>query len=445
MSLEQGKDGWLEATRRIEEAGQSNIVSLDLSDLNLTDVPESLERLVNLEVLNLNSNQITAIPGSIVHLVNLQSLSLNNNQITTVPEALVQVATLRSLHLHGNQITAIPDSLTRMANLQSLSLSSNKITAIPDSLAELPNLKVIFLSFNQITAIPDSFAQLANLERLYISGNRITTIPDSLARASDLQRLALSRNQIAVIPDSVARMTNLQVLALNGNQITAIPGALAQLASLRRLRLSGNQITVVPDSLAGLANLIELDLDGNPLPEEILAALKSGIPSFFRYLQTTATQKAYPRTVKLLLLGEPKSGKTTLLEALKGNPHPCDESRKETLGIDVANIKKLHPTDNQPIYLSVWDFAGQHMEHATHQFFLTENAVYLILWNARQGAESGNRDLWYWPELLKMRVRNPKFLLVATTLNTHRRTSILRTSRVPILVWKASSRWSWTG
>jgi hypothetical protein len=66
------------------------------------------------------------------------------------------------------------------------------------------------------------------------------------------------------------------------------------------------------------------------------------------------------------------------------------------------------------MYLSTWDFAGQHIEHATHQFFLTENAIYLILWNSRQGTEAGKRDLWYWLELLKMRVREPKFLLVAT-------------------------------
>jgi internalin A len=66
------------------------------------------------------------------------------------------------------------------------------------------------------------------------------------------------------------------------------------------------------------------------------------------------------------------------------------------------------------MYLSAWDFAGQHIEHATHQFFLTENAVYLILWNARLGAESGRRDLWYWLDLLRMRVRNARFLLVAT-------------------------------
>jgi internalin A len=115
-----------------------------------------------------------------------------------------------------------------------------------------------------------------------------------------------------------------------------------------------------------------------------------------------------------VLLGEPQSGKTTLLEALKGNPEPCDPSRQETLGVDVVTIEKTSPVDQKPMYLSAWDFAGQHIEHATHQFFLTENAIYLLLWNARQGTDSGKRDLWYWLELLKMRVREPKFLLVAT-------------------------------
>src|SRR2546430_2516286 len=249
---------------------------------------------------------------------------------------------------------------------------------------------------------------------LDLSRLTLSAIPDSIVELTNLQILSLSSNQITAIPDSLAQLTTLQVLHLNGNQIPAIPDSLAQLAKLRVLYLNGNQINAIPESLAQLANLLILDLDGNPLPEEIFAALKRGVPSFLRYLQSMATRKVHPRTVKLVLIGEPKSGKTTLLEALKGNPHPCDDSRKETIGVDVVTIKKLHPTDHQPMYLSVWDFAGQHIEHATHQFFLTENAIYLILWNARQGAESGKRDLWYWLELLKMRVRDPKFLLVAT-------------------------------
>ncbi len=54
------------------------------------------------------------------------------------------------------------------------------------------------------------------------------------------------------------------------------------------------------------------------------------------------------------------------------------------------------------------------MEYATHQFFLKTGGVYLILWKARLGSDYGQRDLWYWLELLKMRVADPEFLLVTT-------------------------------
>lgn len=267
---------------------------------------------------------------------------------------------------------------------------------------------------NQLTAIPDSLVQLPGLQELNVSNNQIRVIPDSLGQFASLRNLALWGNQIAAIPDSFGGLERLEELNLSRNQLTAIPDAVAQLKSLRKLDLSYNQVAAVPEFLAQLGKLKKLNLDGNPLPEEIFAALKGGAASFIRYLQSTAAKKVYPRTIKLVLLGEPRSGKTTLLEALKGNPHPCDPSRKETIGVNVVSIEKPHPVDGKPMYLSVWDFAGQHMEHATHQFFLTENAIYLILWNARQGAESGKRDVWYWLELLKMRVRNPKFLLVAT-------------------------------
>ena len=426
-----------EALRRIEEAKNSNTTELDLSKLNLKAIPDSIAQLSNLLDLDLSQNEITAIPkaltplskiqrlaldrnqiinipDSFADLSNLRNVDLRVNQITAVPEVLARLSNLQNLDLSSNQITAIPDSFAGLSNLESLDFSDNQITAIPDSLAQLSNLKSLTLGGNQITAIPDSLAQLFNLQSFNLGDNQITAIPDSLAQLFNLQDLYLYENQITAIPDSLAQLSNLQILDLNSNQITAIPDSLAQLSELRTLYLGQNQITAIPDSFAELSNLQILSLEANPLPEELFAALKQGIPSFFRYLKSTAKGSVYPRTIKLVLLGEPKSGKTTLLEALKGNLEPCDESRQETLGVDVVTIEKLSPADSKPMYLSAWDFAGQHIEHATHQFFLTENAIYLILWNSRQGTEAGKRDLWYWLELLKMRVREPKFLLVAT-------------------------------
>lgn len=453
-------DGSLEAVRRIEEAKQSNSYSLDLSKLKLVAIPDSLFQFATLKALDLRDNELTSIPDDLVRLSELEVLKLGGNRMTAVPDWLARLVKLRSLDLGGNRITGIPDSLAQLVNLRILDLGDNLITAVPELLAELAdlvllemsgnqittvpeflgrlsNLTYLFFSRNRITAIPDSATQLSSLENIYFTQNQITAIPDSIARLTSLLGLHLGFNQIAIIPESVSRLaslrdldlfynqlaaipdflvhlTNLRVLDLDHNQITTIPESLAQLVDLEELSLDDNRITAIPESFAQLRKLKKLSLKNNELPAEILAALKSGIPALFRYLTSTARRKVYPRTVKLVLLGEPKSGKTTLLEALKGNPEPCDESREETIGVDVVSIEKLSPRDHKPMYLSVWDFAGQHMEHATHQFFLTENAIYLILWNARQGTESGRRDLWYWLELLKMRVRNPKFLLVAT-------------------------------
>src|ERR1019366_684328 len=103
-----------------------------------------------------------------------------------------------------------------------------------------------------------------------------------------------------------------------------------------------------------------------------------------------------------------------LVEALNGSAKPCDPERKETVGVDIQRIEKTSPQDGRPLYLSTWDFAGQHMEYATHQFFLKSGGVYLILWKARLGSDYGQRDLWYWLELLKKRMKNPEFLFVTT-------------------------------
>lgn len=391
MPEQQENEGWQEALQKIEEAKRSGSADLDLSGLGLATIPDSLAQLTNLQTVELRRNRLTAIPESLAHLSKLEHLSLSNNQLTVIPDFLVQPTNLRRLNLSYNQLTAIPDSLAQLTSLRDLELDGNQLTAMPASLDKLTNLQYLSLGGNQLPAIPASLAQLENLLGIYLSGNQITEIPDFFAQLTKLQILYLSDNRISEITNFLGRLTNLRTLILRKNQLTTIPYSLTQ-----------------------LTNLTELTLSDNPLPEELLAALRRGIPSLFRYLERTAVRRVYPRTVKLVLLGEPKSGKTTLLEALKGNLHPCDEARLETLGVDVVNIAKAHPEDKQPMYLSVWDFAGQHMEHATHQFFLTENAIYLILWNARQGTASGKRDLWYWLELLKMRVREPKFLLVAT-------------------------------
>lgn len=56
-------------------------------------------------------------------------------------------------------------------------------------------------------------------------------------------------------------------------------------------------------------------------------------------------------------------------------------------------------TGKETVRLNVWDFGGQEIQHATHQFFLTERSLYLVVLNGRAGAE--DEDAEYWLKFIK--------------------------------------------
>src|SRR5437867_2123058 len=101
---------YLEAEKKIEEALKSGATELDLSNpewselkpLQLTELPESLWKLRQLQKLNLSNNQLMTLPESLAALgalTQLQTLNLSNNQLTALPESLGQLTQLQSLDL----------------------------------------------------------------------------------------------------------------------------------------------------------------------------------------------------------------------------------------------------------------------------------------------------------------------------------------------------------
>ncbi|WP_432977721.1 COR domain-containing protein [Dactylosporangium sp. CA-233914] len=95
---------------------------------------------------------------------------------------------------------------------------------------------------------------------------------------------------------------------------------------------------------------------------------------------------------KVLLLGEGNVGKTSLVAALRGEPFI--RNRSTTHGIEIDEITLPHPRRAINVVLRTWDFGGQEVYRITHQFFFGRRALYLVVWNAREGQEQNEVEGW---------------------------------------------------
>ncbi|MEG4146662.1 leucine-rich repeat domain-containing protein [Microcoleus sp. Pol12B5] len=380
----------------------SNLTQLDLSKNQITSIPEVISQLSNLTGLFLYSNQITSIPEVIGKLLNLTDLFLFNNQITSIPKVIGKLSELTELHLSYNQITSIPEVIGKLSNLTLLHLSYNQITSIPEVIGKLSNLTQLHLSKNQITSIPEVIGQLSNLTQLDLN-DQITSIPEVIGKLSNLTQLDLSYNQITSIPEVIGQLSNLTGLVLRNNQITSIPEVIGKLSNLTWLDLSNNQIEKIPECLETLPKLEKLDLRCNPLPisPEVLGPAnlneEPGTPeAIFNYLRQLRSGEVLPlNEAKVLLVGQGSVGKTSLINRLIDNKYNPNEP--QTDGLNITDWKIT--VNTKSVKLNVWDFGGQEIYHATHQFFLTKRSLYLLVCNCRT-SEDENR-LEYWLKLIE--------------------------------------------
>ncbi|MDZ7991329.1 MAG: leucine-rich repeat domain-containing protein [Nostoc sp. EfeVER01] len=264
-----------EAEQCIEQARQEGAIELDLSNMELTALPEAIASLTQLQKLNLSHNQLSELPEAIASLTQLQRLYLDNNQLTELPEVIASLTQLQKLNLSHNQLSELPEAIASLTQLQRLYLDNNQLTELPEAIASLTQLQQLNLSNNRLTQLPEAIASLTQLQQLYLDNNQLTTLPEAIASLTQLQKLNLSDNQLSELPEAIASLTQLQTLNLSNNQLTALPEAIASLTQLQQLYLSNNELTQLPKAIASLTQLQNLDLSSNNLTvlPEALASL----------------------------------------------------------------------------------------------------------------------------------------------------------------------------
>ncbi len=189
---------------------------------------------------------------------------------------------------------------------------------------------------------------------------------------------------------------HLRALNLSQNALTAFPFPPGNgLRKLESLRLAENQLKefLLPP---GMDALTDLELEENPLENPGPEILKQGKAAVLRFLHELTEQGiSEVFEVKMLIVGEGETGKTTLWNLLENPNHPVpDLLQKSTIGIQIREGWSFQHLDRpkDKFLVNLWDFGGQDIQYMTHQFFLTRRSFYVLIADGRR--EVANFPYW---------------------------------------------------
>jgi len=179
-----------------------------------------------------------------------------------------------------------------------------------------------------------------------------------------------------------------------------------QLVNLESVDLGDNQIRDVSENILNIKKLRDpytgAFMRNNPLTDYPPEVVNKGLEAM-REHHTRLKREGIAMSceAKLLILGEGGAGKTTLRKRLMQPDYAADPAEISTHGIEVTRWKFPMPaldgtdtgaTSGAEFRLNIWDFGGQEIYHATHQFFLSTRSLYVLVADQRKE----DTDYYYW-------------------------------------------------
>jgi internalin A len=317
----------------------------------------------------------------------------------------------KELDLSELGLTFVPKEVGKLTHLEELSLSDNTLTALPNEIADLTRLKKLYLNENQFADFPLVVCKLTRLEKLGLISNRLTSLPDHSTALKNLKWLALGNNfwtttlqkangdnSFPDLPDVIWELRSLEDLFVTAADVLSISPRIENLSNLKGLYLTTNSITVLPRELTKLPKLSMLEILNNPLniPLEILGDSTNprGILNYF--FTYTVSSKRPLNASKVLVVGQGSVGKTSLIKRLTASTFDPSEVKTDGIAINRWQVDNQSEAETQKIkiQLYIWDFGGQEIMHATHQFFLTKRSIYLLVLDARLTQEENRVEYW---------------------------------------------------
>ncbi|XP_020819364.1 leucine-rich repeat serine/threonine-protein kinase 1 isoform X1 [Phascolarctos cinereus] len=461
--------------------GLINLRKLNLSDNQLVELPsvQSSDEIICTRLLeiDISSNKLSHLPPGFLHLSKLQKLTATKNYLEKIFEEenatnWIGLRKLQELDLSDNKLTELPAVfLHSFKSLNCLNVSRNKLKVFPDPwacplkcckaaknlLEYLPDkiavfwknhLKEVDFSENTLKDVSVGLFQLDTLVSLKLLGNQLITLPSQDKwTCKQLKYLDLSKNQLGKNEDGLKTKRisffntksrqrsctetgsglefpaflseSLEVLCLNDNQLDVVPQSVCLLKSLSELYLGNNPgLRELPPELGQLANLWQLDIEElniSNIPAEIQ---KEGPKTILAYLRAQLRKAEKCKLMKMIIVGPPRQGKSTLLEILQTGKPPQMMHSDATIRTTKWELQKPPGLKAKvdSVEFNVWDIGGPASMSTVNQCFFTDKALYVVVWNLALGEEAV-ANLQFWLLNIEAKAPNSVVLVVGTHLD----------------------------
>jgi internalin A len=438
------------AAARIEECRKLGSPRLTLDGCGLQELPETIFTLATVQHLNLDDNWLTSIPEQLWDLPALKTISLLGNPIEVLPDrpGLILDASTYTSHcdrVQPKNVTTLfvpencaPHVIDRMLVLarnwigladitigdwmlyigRTRSWPQPQIRKLLTLLYQFDFLEALSIRGLRLQSLPNAIRRLRKLRILDISGSDLTSLPPWLSELP-LKEIHASDNLLNDIPASFRKLISLKRLDLAWNPLGTIPSVIFDLASLEHLDLREAEIKEIPEQILKLKKLSSAIFFGNATdapPPEVTDKGLDAIRDYWR--QRADTGVDYLCEAKLIILGEPGAGKTTLAKKISNPEYKLRQDEESTEGIDVLRYRfptAIRAIDqgkesliNREFQANIWDFGGQEIYHATHQFFLTRRSLYLLVCDDRKE----DTDFSYWLHVVEMLTDGSPLLII---------------------------------
>ena len=131
---------------------------------------------------------------------------------------------------------------------------------------------------------------------------------------------------------------------------------------------------------------------GNPLerpPLEIAVKGIEAIREYFRQLAAQGIDRLFE--AKLLIVGEPGAEKQQSANEILETPIICCGRTRPPPEVSTSSPGNSRRIMTK-LLVNLWDFGGQAIYHAAHQFFLTKRSLYALVADTRKE----DTDFYYW-------------------------------------------------